>query len=263
VTISDKTRKLLWGRAANRCAICKNELVINSTKNNDESIIGEECHIISLQSKGPRYNSDFPEKKIDSYNNLILLCRIHHKMIDDQCETYTGEILENFKKNHEKWVSEMLQISDKKPKLSKIKRIRKNVPEYLKRLSTGKEVMNLINNSYAAYLDHDDVETEQEIELLENFLQTVGDFIEFGSDFDPSLQVRISFELNQALKKLEESGFFVFGAREIQLIEDGEHEQSSKFPVAHVRVVRQTNEEIFDMKKLFHEVVKEYKDQTQ
>lgn len=261
MAISDKTRKLLWGSAAKRCAICKNKLIIDSTVHDEESVIGEECHIISAQPNGPRYNLEFPALEIDSYNNLILLCRIHHKMIDDQHETYTAEILYSMKTNHEKWVSEKLELSDKKLKLPKVRRVKKNIPEYLKRLTTGKDVTNIIDSAYAAYMDHDDPNGEHEVELIGNFLSTIGDVIEFGSDFDPSFRVKLSFELGESLKELEKAGFFVFGAIEVQILEGCELEQSSNFPVAHIRVVRQTNEEVLTGEKLFYDIVNTYKDQ--
>ena len=93
MAISDKTRKVLWGRSANRCAICRQELVIEATLRDDESVVGEECHIVSAQTNGPRYDPALLRQPLDSYNNLILLCRVHHKMVDDQPETYTVEIL--------------------------------------------------------------------------------------------------------------------------------------------------------------------------
>ncbi len=52
MTIRDKTRKILWGRSENRCAICKYELISDETQVDDESIIGEECHIISEKPSG-------------------------------------------------------------------------------------------------------------------------------------------------------------------------------------------------------------------
>lgn len=97
MSISDKTRKMLWGRSGNRCSICKIELVVEATTKDDPSIIGEECHIISGQVNGPRYNTELNKNNIDTYDNLILLCRVHHKMIDDQQETYTEHVLKQMK----------------------------------------------------------------------------------------------------------------------------------------------------------------------
>jgi hypothetical protein len=93
MSILDKDRKLLWGRSANRCSICKKELVVLKTENDDDSIIGEECHIISKRENGPRFRSNYDFNNADSYSNLLLLCRIHHKVIDDQVNEYSEPAL--------------------------------------------------------------------------------------------------------------------------------------------------------------------------
>jgi len=112
--ISLKTRKILWGRAANRCAFhdCRIELVIDVTETNDESLIGEECHIVARKEDGPRGNSGLTSDERDKYSNLILLCAIHHKLIDDQPGKYTDEYLHKLKTDHEKWVNESLEQFD-------------------------------------------------------------------------------------------------------------------------------------------------------
>ena len=52
--ISDKIRKILWARPGNRCAICKQELVIGETPNDSDSVVGDECHIAAENKGGPR-----------------------------------------------------------------------------------------------------------------------------------------------------------------------------------------------------------------
>lgn len=105
---------MLWGRAGNRCANpeCRIELVMDVTETDDESLLGEECHIVARSSDGPRGNESFPKDKIDNYENLILMCRIHHKIIDDQPEKYTVSYLKDLKYQHERWVRESLEGYD-------------------------------------------------------------------------------------------------------------------------------------------------------
>lgn len=111
MTITDKMRKLLWGRSGSRCAFCRNELIQDATPQDDESVVGDECHIVSGKSNGPRYDPAFPVDEIDTYANLILLCRVHHKTVDDQPETFTTEILGQLKANHERWVADALDVA--------------------------------------------------------------------------------------------------------------------------------------------------------
>lgn len=252
MTISDKTRKILWGRSGNRCSICKHEIVVDATQEDDESVIGDECHIISPHVGGPRHDTTFPKDQLDSYDNLILLCRIHHKMVDDQKDTYTTEILRQIKSNHEKWVTEKLDPSQI-PRPLKRRRIKKNIPTYLHRLTTGKEVLSIVDGCCVYSFDHDELEIKEEVDLVSWFLQTVRDCLDLGADLEPSDQVRIGFELTQALKELEDAGFFVFGAREHQVLEGGVGGPSD-WPAAILRVVRKTNDSIstVDLKDVKH-----------
>jgi hypothetical protein len=104
MAITDKTRKLLWGRSGRSCAFCKCDLFIDTTAESEESVVGDECHIVSGQVDGPRYDPTFPAGLIDHVSNLLLLCKVHHKMVDDQYETYTTEVLRKIKADHEHWV---------------------------------------------------------------------------------------------------------------------------------------------------------------
>lgn len=103
MAISEKSRKILWGRSGNRCAVCRTELVLEKDPFNKHLNIGEECHIISKQPNGPRHkaivNFDY-----DSNDNLLLLCCNHHKMVDEQTEAYPEDKLIAIKTDHENWV---------------------------------------------------------------------------------------------------------------------------------------------------------------
>jgi HNH endonuclease len=242
VPISDKTRKILWGRSGNRCAICKHELIIDSTPTDDESVIGDECHIISRQLQGPRHDPSFPEEKLDIYENLILLCRVHHKMIDDQDETYTADILRHMKSNHEAWVSQKLSDTPK-PKPIRLRRIKQNIPAFLIRLKTGLEVLNIVENSYASSMNHEELESEEEVESIAQFLQTVRDWGDVGMDAEPSDRIRLAYELSKMLNDLEELGWLVFGARETQVIEGGFSEPTD-WPISILQVVRKGSQAI-------------------
>jgi len=110
MSISSKTRKMLWGRAANRCALCRMELVMDETETDDESVVGDECHIVAREDDGPRGESLLTSEQRDKYSNLLLLCKVHHKVIDDQEGHYTAERLNEIKLEHEKWVRDSLNI---------------------------------------------------------------------------------------------------------------------------------------------------------
>jgi len=113
-----KTHKMLWGRSGNMCAFpdCKKILVIDETSTDDPSVIGEEAHIIAKEKNGPRGENPLSIEQRDMYDNLILLCSVHHKIIDDQVNEYSIDKLHKFKDNHESWVKVNLIFDKKKIK---------------------------------------------------------------------------------------------------------------------------------------------------
>lgn len=114
--IALKTRVLLWGRAAARCAFpgCTKELVHDATGADDESLIGDAAHIVAESDDGSRGQSPLTAEERMKYANLILMCKNHHKVIDDQYVEWTVEKLTALKKAHEADVRSRLSEPEKK-----------------------------------------------------------------------------------------------------------------------------------------------------
>lgn len=71
---------------------------------NGSTVLGEMAHMIADKPNGPRGDRTISEKYLRSYENLILLCADHHKIIDDDPQTYTLDKLRSIKTQHEAWV---------------------------------------------------------------------------------------------------------------------------------------------------------------
>ena len=112
MAITERSRRLLWGRAAGRCAFedCRRDLIMKSNATGDAANVGHEAHIVAEKTDGPRGVSPLTAEQRDDYSNLILLCRHHHGMIDDKVlrHDYPVERLHGIKATHETWVSEHL-----------------------------------------------------------------------------------------------------------------------------------------------------------
>jgi len=87
---------------------------MDATETDDESLVGEACHIVAQSIDGPRGPSPLTAPQRDKYANLILLCNIHHKQVDDQFNTYTVSKLEALKAQHESWVRTQLGFDAQK-----------------------------------------------------------------------------------------------------------------------------------------------------
>lgn len=241
--IHDRTRKILWGNSGNRCSICKRPLIIDATDKDDISIIGEECHIVSGQINGPRHDRKFDREKIDAHENLILLCRVHHKMIDDQVETYTADILRQMKSNHEKWVVERLSEESKKEKTYRIRQVEESLPKILFRITSGKEVLNIVDGVMGYGFDHDDPLNEHDSEMIAQFVQTVQDYGEIMDVFEAGNRVDAAFHLTKLINELDKIGYLVFGFREIRIIEGG-NDAPADWPIAMINIKHRENKDV-------------------
>lgn len=96
---SSRTIKLLWGKSGGLCAFpgCPNDLILRSS----DDIIGDIAHIVSHSAEWTRGDKDFPVELLDEYDNLILLCRHHHGIVDVRDSVYSVEELKQIKYNHE------------------------------------------------------------------------------------------------------------------------------------------------------------------
>ncbi len=205
MVVSNKTRKLLWGRSGNMCAFCQKELVLPSTKHNDEVIIGDECHIVSRKAKGPRWDPDFPINELDRHDNLILLCKIHHKVIDDQPESYPAIALKRLKERHEKWVRQNLIKKGEKQGKSNLEKV--------KLIRSGKEIFSIVIGAEFFDFDYDEPQSKEDVEMISYFIQQVQDYGDFGEDLDLGARVQVADELTNLIKGIENAGFFIFGNR--------------------------------------------------
>lgn len=101
MAISDRDTLLLYSKSAGLCNYCKKDVL--SQIYNDTSNLGERAHIYGKNEGSARYVPEMANN--DTYSNLILLCREHHKLIDDHPDKYPVEELYKIKADHEMRVS--------------------------------------------------------------------------------------------------------------------------------------------------------------
>lgn len=100
--ISQLDIKKLFSLSAGRCNICSRELIEENVQ------IGEMAHIIARSPGGPR--SVEGQSNNNSYDNLILLCSVHHKVVDSALQSYSAERLFQIKRDFENSVSVRLDL---------------------------------------------------------------------------------------------------------------------------------------------------------
>jgi|SRR4051812_11572193 len=100
--IPDFIRSLLLVQAGGRCEFdgC-NEYLMEHPITRSWGSFGQFAHIVAFRSDGPRGSDPARPSEIHDPANLMLLCPICHKLIDDDPTTWTRPVLEGYKKAHE------------------------------------------------------------------------------------------------------------------------------------------------------------------
>src|SRR6266566_3103778 len=216
MAITDRTRKILWVKAGGRCSICQVQLVTEGTDTDEPSVFGEEAHIVGQSPNGPRAGN-VPD--VDSYANLILLCRKHHKQVDDQVGYYTVERLKEIKRHHEEWEASLGETNDPGP-VRLIPDPARPPKKMLKLMISGTELWHFVDGSYSCNPVWPSGLSDEHEDLIAAFFDNVGDWIDCSGELSFSEQRHACRSLNENIGELAKAGFVV-GVRERRLLLTG------------------------------------------
>jgi len=93
----------VFGKSGNRCAYpdCIHSLIEDATQLSEAAVTGNICHIYAVSDNGPRGKPGLTTKQRNDPENLILMCRHHHTIVDEQHEEYPAQKLKEWKAKHE------------------------------------------------------------------------------------------------------------------------------------------------------------------
>ena len=105
---SGPTIKRLFAVSGNMCAFpdCPSTMV------EGETVVGEVCHIRSARKGHARYDASQTEEERHDFDNLMLMCSKHHKIVDTEVDRYSAPTLAAMKKAHEERETPKFAISD-------------------------------------------------------------------------------------------------------------------------------------------------------
>lgn len=94
------TIKRLFAVSGNKCAFPKCPLPLVDEESG--KVTGRICHIKARNEGGARYDANQADEERHGFENLVLMCPIHHDVIDSDEDSYTVERLQHIKSEHEK-----------------------------------------------------------------------------------------------------------------------------------------------------------------
>ena len=109
--ITEANKLILMGICGGKCEFrgCEKSIV-EDMLSGDKSNLSNYAHIIASSEKGPRGDKILSPKLSNDEGNIMVLCRNHHKIIDDFPEKYTVDILKDMKNEHESYIQDLMSI---------------------------------------------------------------------------------------------------------------------------------------------------------
>lgn len=109
--IPDWVKLLIWAKSAGRCQIC-NVPIYEDPLTFEQVNVGDHAHIIGSSEDGPRGDSKLSAELAKKPENIMLLCKTHHKKIDTRefIEKYPPKLLRELKQLHEERVEFVTSI---------------------------------------------------------------------------------------------------------------------------------------------------------
>ena len=98
---SDATIRRLFAVSMNRCAFPDCSTPVVDLEFN--TILAEVCHIRARNRLGPRFLETQTDEERHGFDNLVLMCGVHHKLIDSKENEarFSSEVLLAYKADHE------------------------------------------------------------------------------------------------------------------------------------------------------------------
>jgi len=150
-------------------------------------------------------------------------------MVDDQPLTFSADVLSAVKASHERRVKDALQAATQSATQILLPRIR-----------TGRDLLNAVLGVFAYDFDHDEPQSDADVEVIGGFLQTSKDWGEVGDDLDAGQRVRVGHDLNATIRAVESAGYVVLGRKVADAVTFGSGD-AEVWPVAVIRVFRADN----------------------
>jgi hypothetical protein len=223
MSITPRTRRVLWVKAGGRCSVCHEQLVTDAMDDDDgPSVFGEECHIVARSPGGPRA-ADIADP--DGYENLILLCRKHHKQVDDQRAYFTMDRLKKIKGEHETREASR----DAKGPVRLILDPTKPMPKILKLCLTGETLWESLSGAFSFYPSYPAGLNDDQADAVDDLLDELRDWLDVANELSYREGRSAARELSRHIKRLAQLGLYVGTRTRYLLLTGGTSTETSSW----------------------------------
>lgn len=216
MTITDRTRKLLWARAGGRCSICGVSLTEAATDGDPAAVLGEECHIAPRSTGGPRARERATTLDLDSYDNLILLCAHDHYRVDGQPNEFSAIKLRQLKVMHEERVARRLASADPIPAVRVVAEDEPGIRLHL--IASGQQIWDLVAGAQVSSFEYPDDLTSEQIDVAADVLKQL-EVVEIRDVLNMGDIMIAQQQITDCLDGLRDSNLVLYAGRRKQRLE--------------------------------------------
>ena len=189
----------------------------------------------------------------DTYDNAIPLCFDCHAEVRQYDPKhpkgirFTEKELIQHRDNWYKAIAsngEKEATTDAEYKPVKILREKGHEDILLHCISTGQELVAIMDGCFAMECSYEEPKTAEEAEEISKFIQIVNDQLDCLDEYEPSYRVVIAFSLNESISSLNNAGFLPFMAVEKRVLTGGITNAKEPCPTLLLRIVRKDSDEI-------------------
>jgi hypothetical protein len=160
------TVKRLFALSGNRCAFPECTTPLIDPKSG--SVVGEICHIKGDKPGAPRFDCTQSNEERQSFKNLLLLCNVHHKIVDDDEELYTVDKLCEMKLSNESRSSCFADVDE--TATERFVSVAMNNSNVQGSIITscnqiGGQVAHIIHNHYGSALPDEPIQLEAKVDM--------------------------------------------------------------------------------------------------
>lgn len=100
--LSEADRRFIIGRSAGCCNKCKMPVFVDN-EFGEKARLGDDAHIWAYSADGPRGGGTGAPEDRNARENIILLCKNCHSLVDQQPSKFTPLALKNMREEHYRW----------------------------------------------------------------------------------------------------------------------------------------------------------------
>ena len=159
---------------------------------------------------GPRFDPNLPDTfDLDSYENLVLLCKSDHEFVDKNWIEWPVARLTELKSRHEEWVSIRLSRGENGWVADP------TAPPLRLKLVTAELLWSVAAKCQAYRFSYSAGLTAQQKELVATFCDVVKDWLDIGESFEYQTQIlEAESSIEEAMEPLIKNGLVVLAGRQ-------------------------------------------------